>query len=130
MKPYIFYNIWNKPDGVPLIFHGVRKCIPKNSIIDITLENPINDSLDLFKSQLPILQEFDVRWNVSNIDRLIRNRNIAIRRFMESDCDVFINLQDDMYIQDSFLIPDLTKLYNENPNAGLITLRDALTITW
>ena len=49
---------------------------------------------------------------------------------MESDCDVFINLQDDMYIQDSFLIPDLTKLYNENPNAGLITLRDALTITW
>ena len=67
MKYYIHYTIWNKESMVEWLLQGINYFIPKNSIIDIVFDNPIDSSLDIFlKSKSKWLNNYHVYYFISD----------------------------------------------------------------
>lgn len=133
MKIYCHYTVWNKRAHIPWICEGIRKCIPKGSIIDFVFDNCTDGSQDEFKSlvyappnQYGSLHGFSVRSFDSEKKLRMPNTNDAIERFMKSDCALFLTPQDDMKIQDKRIVPNLIKLYQEVQNIGLVGMRDGI----
>lgn len=128
MKPYVYYDIWNKESHIAWILDGIEKFVPRNSFIDFTFEDLQDDSEIQFNiNKAKFLRDFKYRQEVISDKYRFKNVNNAIRRFMASDCDFFISPQDDQKIQDSRLIGNIEFLYKSIPNIGLIGLRDAIS---
>jgi len=135
MKFYIHYTIWNKSGHIPWICDGIKTSAPKNSIIDITFDNCIDDSIKNFETCLRSreneygsLKGFIV--NYRNSEKKLRwpNTNDALERFMKSDCDLFFSPQDDMKIQDKFVYKNLENLYMIE-GVGMVGMRDGIVMS-
>lgn len=130
MKIYLHYNIWNKAAHVPWICEGIRWSMPKGTIIDWTLENctdstEANLQMCIESKGYGMLMAFDNRIRKSTKKYRWPNCNDAMKRFMESDCDVFLSPQDDQQIQDKHLFVNLERLLKE-PNVGFVGMRDGV----
>ena len=135
MKIYLHYNLWNKGAHVPWIAEGIRWSIPKGTVIDWTLENCTDKTEDnlmmcIYETGYGMLRDFDNR--VQKVTKNYRwpNCNDAMRRFMESDCDLFLSPQDDQQIQDKHLIKNLEKIYEQakqtGKKVGIVGMRDGV----
>lgn len=125
MKPYIHYNIWNKEQHIKHILKGINKFVDRNSFIDITFENPQDNSVGEFENlKSKYLEGYNFSSLIVSEKYRLKNANNAMRRFMQSDCDFFLTPQDDQWIQDSGLIDNISNIYRKESNVGLIGLRD------
>lgn len=134
MKFYLHYTIWNKGGMIPWICEGIRTAIPKETIIDFTFDNCTDDSVKNFEGRIKAgpkeygsLCGFNVRYFESTKKLRWPNTNDAIRRFMQSDADVFLSPQDDMKIQDKDLTKNLELLFHVKKvitKIGLVGMRD------
>jgi GT2 family glycosyltransferase len=101
------------------------KYFPKDVIIDFVFENCTDSSYqrllnnDLVRTH--IVRHFEstkkLRWP---------NTNDAIERFMQSECDIFLSPQDDMFLQDKFILLNLENLYMRERNVGIVGMRDGI----
>lgn len=133
MKIYLHYTIWNKCAHIPWICEGIRKNIPKGSIIDFVFDNCTDGSQEAVRhlkfappTQYGSLYGYEVRYFDSEKKLRMPNTNDAIERFMKSDCSLFLSPQDDMKIQDHKIVQNLIKLYQEVPTIGLVGMRDGI----
>lgn len=123
MKVYLHYTIWNKAAHVPRLMEGVADCIPKGSSIDIVFDNCTDSSLHNFHLvKKKYLAGYKVREFESTKKFRWPNTNDAIKRFLHSDCDIFLSPQDDQKLQDRHLIDNLMKV----PESGIIGMRDGV----
>lgn len=118
---------------MPWILEGIRKSFPPGTIVDFVFENCTDESLNAFKQRIngPVgmygtLRGFDVRYYESTKKLRMPNVNDALERFMKSDAALFVTPQDDMKIQDHYIVPNLIKLYSEQANIGIVGMRDGL----
>lgn len=133
MKIYLHYNIWNKGAHVPWICEGVRTTMPEGTTIDWTLENCTDQSEAnlhhcIYNNGYGMLSKFKNEVRVVNKNYRWPNCNDAMRRFMDSDCDLFLSPQDDQQIQDKHLIANLINLYKiaKEKKPGLVGMRDGV----
>ena len=133
MKIFLHYTIWNKEGHIPWICEGIKKSMPKNTVLDFVFDNPTDNGVNQLQIYMNLpaneygsLRGYKCHYYVSSKKLRWPNTNDAIERFMKSDCDLFLSPQDDMKIQDKFLVENLTKLYQENTEVGLVGMRDGL----
>lgn len=133
MKIYCHYTYWNKGGMLRWITEGIKRSLPKGSIVDFVFDNCTDDSENIFKTlikaprdQYGSLRDFDVRWFSSTKKLRMPNTNDAIERFMKSDAALFLTPQDDMKLQDPYIAQNLTKLYQECANIGIVGGRDGI----
>lgn len=133
MKIYLHYTIWNKGGHIPWLCEGIRKSFPAGTIVDFVFENCTDGSLQNFLplikapiEQYGTLRDFDVRYYESTKKLRIPNVNDALERFMASDATLFVTPQDDMKIQDAYIVPNLIKLFSEVPDIGIVGGRDGI----
>lgn len=130
MKVYLHYTIWNKGAHVPWICEGIRTSMPTNTILDFVLDHCTdaterNLELASIDIQYGGLSKFKKKVYHGNKKYRWPNTNDAIKRFMASDCDVFLSPQDDQQIKDKHLFKNLERLLKED-NVGLIGMRDGI----
>lgn len=140
MKIFVFYVVWNKAAHIPWICEGIRTAIPDGSIVDFTLDNCTDKTeenlITIFNSSIAEQSSihygslYGKKFNSRYSRKKYRwpNTNDAIDRFMDSDCDLFFSPQDDQQIQDKKIIPNLLKLFANEPNVGLVGMRDGIDI--
>lgn len=131
MKIYLHYNIWNKGAHVPWICDGIRTSMPENTFIDFVFENCTDDSerngrLAFESSHYGGLMRYKHKIYTSTKKYRWPNCNDAMRRFLKSDCDLFLSPQDDQQIQDKLLVKNLEKIYSEVDKIGLLGMRDGI----
>lgn len=131
MRIYLHYTIWNKGAHIPWLCEGIRSALPTNTVLDFTFENCTDSSLENFKRCLSgvdgygDLSKYQVTITESKTKYRWPNTNEAMKRFLQSDCDVFLSPQDDQQIQDKRIFNNLTKLFhNEKP--GFVGMRDGV----
>ncbi len=128
MKLYVHYTVWNKAAHVPWLCEGI-KYLPKDTVIDFVFDNCTDNSLQNFVDHgiNGTLKEFkDIRYFESTKKLRAPNTNDAIERFMASDCDLFLTPQDDQKVQDKHIHRNLARLYAQEPNVGLVGMRDGI----
>lgn len=141
MKVWLCYVIWNKNLHIPWLCEGIKNCIPPGSHIDFIFDHYTDNSKEVL---MPLvndggaagLKDFEVAVYESNDDRKYRwpNTNDSIKRFMESDCDIFLSPQDDQKLQDRNLIHELQSRFWGMENSytgkkiipGIIGMRDGI----
>lgn len=133
MKIYLHYTLWNKGGHVPWLCEGIRRSLPKGSIVDFVFDNCTDESEKIFRDLIRAprerygtLRDFDVRCFSSTKKLRMPNTNDAIDRFMQSDAALFLTPQDDMKLQDPYIAQNLTKLYQECANIGIVGMRDGI----
>lgn len=106
---------------------GIKYFIPKGSHVDIILDNCTDKSKYWLENLGPYsLENYVFNFYESTISYRWQNTNEAIKRFLKTDCDIFLSPQDDQKIQDAFLIQNLKDLYDQNKNVGIIGMRDGI----
>lgn len=124
MKLYLHYTIWNKAAHIPWLVEGIVNCIPKGSILDFVFDNCTDSSLPNLKNLcMNDLKGYEVRIFESTKKFRWPNTNDALRRFMDSGCDLFLSPQDDQKLQGRTIINDLVKV----PESGIIGMRDGIS---
>lgn len=133
MKIYCSYVYWNKGGMLRWVCDGIKKSLPKGSIVDFVFDNCTDDSEKIFQTLINApadaygsLRGFEVRWFSSTKKLRMPNVNDAIERFMKSDAVLFLTPQDDMKLQDPYIAQNLTKLYQECANIGIVGMRDGI----
>lgn len=118
---------------MPWLCEGIRKSLPAGSIIDFVFENCVDESEKIFRELVKAprerygtLRDFDVRIFTSTKKLRMPNVNDAIERFMQSDAALFLTPQDDMKLQDPYIAQNLTRLYQEVQNIGIVGMRDGI----
>lgn len=128
MKTYVSYTIWNKQDQIDWIMRGINYFIPKGSVVHFILDHCDDDSVErtiIFANKY--LKEFDFFYETATETNRWQNTNVALKRFLQSDCGLFLSPQDDQRIQDSKLISNLLRFNPET--TGIIGMRDGLVGT-
>lgn len=130
MKAYLHYNIWNKSEHIEWIVRNISYFVPKNTVIDISFEDCIDGSYEIFNNCKGLLKDYEVISTITDKKYRMKNFNLAIDRFLKTDCDFIISPQDDQFIQDSNLINNLTNLFSSISNVGLVGMRDGFTFDY
>lgn len=119
---------------IPWICEGIRTCFPAGTYVDFVFDNCTDSSLDNFvhranakHTEYGSLSGFHTRYFRSEKKHRWPNTNDAIRRFMDSPCDLFLSPQDDMKLQDKFIVQNLINLYQSNQKVGLVGMRDGIS---
>lgn len=126
MKLYVSYTIWNKQDQIDWLMRGINYFIPKKSAVHFILDHCDDDSFArtiIFANKY--MNDFDFFYETAIETNRWQNTNVSLKRFLKSDCDLFLSPQDDQRIQDSRLISNLLKFNPET--TGIIGMRDGLT---
>ena len=134
MKVFVHYTIWNKAAHIPWLCEGIRTAIPNGSIVDFVLDNCTDGTEGnlkaIFEETNPLnygsLVGKTYTYRNSSIAYRWPNTNDAIDRFMDTDCDLFFSPQDDQQLQDKKIIPNLLKLFANEPNVGFVGMRDGV----
>jgi hypothetical protein len=102
MKYMVGCVVWNKVDMICWLLQGINNAFPKGSHVAFVFDACKDDSAAAFKplsgfwldrkgyTSEAIVCEKEVRE--------VGGHNILMRRFMESDCDVLVVLQDDQHM--------------------------------
>ena len=126
MRTYIHYTIWNKESQIEWLLRGINYFVPKGSVVDIILDKCQDSSEQQLKVYAEkYLKGYEFRYEHGTETNRWQCTNVALARFLQSDCDLFLSPQDDQKIQDSKLITNLRQF---NPDTvGIIGMRDGIT---
>ena len=94
-------------------------------VIDFVFDNCTDESVYYFKNH-NIINTHQVVYFESDKKLRWPNTNDAIERFLKSDCDIFLSPQDDMKVQDKFILQNLENLYSRERNIGIVGMRDGI----
>lgn len=122
MKFYCHYTIYLGSYHIPYLLKGIGFRLPKGSFVDIVMDNPNNPEecrITFENAKKLYIQGFNTSFEISNEKYRMPNTNRALRRFLESDYDIFITPQDDQKIQGCDFIENIENLYKEK-NIGII----------
>lgn len=123
MRFYIHYTWWNKESQVNWALNALMYF--DNLVVDFVFDNPTDNSLEVFKNHR-VHDKHKVTYSISDKKLRWPNTNDAIERFLKSDCDVFLTPQDDMKLQDKFILSNLENLFRVEPNVGVVGMRDGI----
>lgn len=126
MKYYCHYTIYLPPIHIPWLMRGLGFRLPKGSIIDVVFDNPSNPDACIKEMEVQKkshLKDFVVFCEVSTEKYRMPNTNRALERFLKSDCDIFITPQDDQKIQGYNFIDNISNLYSQEKNIGIVSGR-------